>query len=309
MAQEKSSLYQTKPNVPAGIHEFFAQLKDTQQRVHYEPRVVGIAKLHFVNAKNKVDVWEDFNYVSSASDDGKSVNWEKSVNTPGLKEKLEKSPLPESTFGELPSGLMQEKNYPLFEKALAATLYQNQTLTIYQATDLNMTSKGGESEVDFRIRVAHAMHEKRDDLVKKMRDKNSEKIASLTEKVKRAQEKSAQKQQKAWMQKIQTLISFITTFIGALFGRGVTKGTISQTGTSIRRAGQISKDNQVATQAEENLKEYQQQLEDLKTQMNSEISAAISNVDAQSIKLETISVRPRKSDIAVERVALVWWPK
>ena len=87
----------------------------------------------------------------------------------------------------------------------------------------------------------------------------------------------------------------------------MTKGTISQTGTSLRRASQISKDSQNATQAQEEVNAYQQQLQDLEAQMNNEISSLISNGDAGNIKVETTSVHPRKSDISVEKVALVWW--
>lgn len=299
----------SKPNTPPGITEFFARLSDAHQPIHYEPRVVGIAKLHFVDSKNKIDVWEEVCYALSTEDAGKNVRWEEGVNLPGLKNQLENTPLPESSFGDLPAGLMQEKNYPSFEKAFIATLYQNQVFTIYHATDLNMISKEAESEEDFRARVAFAMREKRDELVKKVREKYSEKLAVLESKTKRVQEKMAQKQQKAWQQKIQTFLSFVTTIVAALFGRKLTKGTITQTGTSLRRVGQMSKDTQDATQAEENFNTCQQQVKDLETEMNNEIASLASAETIESIKLEKISIRPRKSDISVEKVALVWWPQ
>lgn len=203
---------------------------------------------------------------------------------------------------------MQEKNYALFAKKFAETLYQNQTLTIFQTTNPKITSKVGESEKDFRVRVAQEMRENRDESVKKMREKYSGRIAALSEKVRKAQEKMAQKQEKAGMQKTEAMISFGSTIVGALFGRKLTKGTISQAGTSIRRATKIGKDSKDASQAQEDVSVYQQQLQDLETQMNSEISALISG-DALSIEVETTSVRPRKSDISVETIALVWWPQ
>lgn len=307
LAQKKNGALGSKPNVPLGIDEFFINPSDSQPPVHYEPKVLGMAKIHFVDSKNQVDVWKDINFALPADDEGKNVHWEEGVNIPDLKNQLKKEPLPNSTFGELPSGLMQEKNYPLFAKQLAAVLYQNQTFTIYQTANPTIVSKADESEKDFRIRLSHELRERRDDLVKKLREKYSAKIAVLSDKVKRAQEKTAEKQQKAGLQKIQTAISFGSAVIGALFGRKLTKGTISQTGTSLRRATQISKDSQEVTQAEEDVKTYQQQLQDLEKQMDSEISALISSDDADTIKLDTISVRPRKSDISVERVSLVWW--
>lgn len=307
--QEKKAVSNSKPNAPPGVGEFFVHPNNVQQPVHYEPKVVGIAKLHFVDAKIKVDTWEDICYALPADHDGQSVDWTQGTNIPDLKNQMKKDPIPNSTFGELPAGLMQEKNYLIFSKELAAVLYQNQTYTIYQTTDPNMISEAGESERDFRLRVVNEMHEKREELVKKVREKYSEKRTALSNKIQRAQEKMTQKKQKAWLQKLQTLISFISTFVGALLGRHVTKGTITQTGTTLRRATQIGKDSQDATQAEQEVENYQQQLQDLDDQMNGEISSLNADANPDSIKVATTSVRPRKSDISVEKISLAWWSR
>lgn len=305
--EEKSAQLKSKPNVPPGINEFFVQNSVSQQPIHYEPRIGGIAKLHFVDTKNDIDTWEDINFVVPVDEEGKHADWDAGVNIPDLKDQLRKEFIKGSTFGELPPGLMQEKNYASFAKQLTASLYQNQKFEIYQTENPNMFSQQGESEGDFRVRVIQEMREKRDELIKKLRTKYSGKVAALTEKIRRAQDKTAQKQQKAGLQKVQTLISFGSTLLGALLGRGVTKGTITQSGTSLRRATQISKDSSDAAQAEKELKDYQQQLEDLDAQMNNEIAALNLIEKAEDIKVESISVRPRKSDISVEKVALVWW--
>jgi hypothetical protein len=305
--QERKAVSNSKPNAPPGVSEFFVHQNNSQLPVHYEPKVVGIAKLHFVDAKMKVDTWEDIGYALPADNDGQSVDWTQGINIPDLKNQMKKDPIPGSTFGELPAGLMQEKTYLIFAKELAAVLYQSQTYTIYQTTDPNMISEAGESERDFRLRVVNEMHEKREELVKKVREKYSEKRTVLSNKIQRAQEKMTQKKQKAWLQKLQTLISFVSTLVGALFGRHVTKGTISQTGTSLRRATQIGKDSQDATQAEQEVENYQQQLQDLDNQMNGEISSLNADANPDSIKVVTTSVRPRKSDVSVEKISLAWW--
>lgn len=305
--QKQKNGSSSKPNIPPEIPEFFVHRNDIQQGVHYEPKVVGIAKMHFVDSKNKIDVWDEIYLAAYADEEGRHVSWEKGTVIFDLENQLSKEPLPNSTFGQLPSGLMQEKNYPLFAKKLAAELYQNQTYTLFQTTDPVMVSKPDESERDFLVRVSHELHERRDQMVKKLREKYSTKIAILSDKVKRAQDRTSKKQHTAGLQKIQTAISFISTLIGALFGRGVTKGTITETGTTLRRATQISKGSQDVALAEEQVKVYQQQLEDLEAQMNVEVTAIIAKSDVENIKVGSISVRPRKSDILVEKVALLWW--
>ena len=307
---EKSLKPNSKPNVPSGITEYFVRLSNSRLPVHYEPRVAGISKLHFIDSKYNIDTWEEICLTVTADDDGHNINWEKGSNIPELKNRLENAPVPDSSFDNLPVGLMLEKNYLLFEKKLAADLYQNQTYTIYNAPKLNMISKAGESEGDFRARAAQTMREKLDVLVKKVREKYSGKIAVLTNRLQRFQEKTSEKKQKAWLQKFQTFISFLTTILGAFMsGRKLTKGTISQAGTSLRRAGQVGKDSQDATQAESDFNLIRQQLMDLESEMNNEISSITSSGNIDNIEIEKVSIRPRKSDISVEKVALVWWPQ
>lgn len=303
---EKNSQLNSKPNVPPQVPESFANINHAIQHVSYEPKLMGIAKVHFVNSKNNIDVWQDVNLVLSVEDENE-VNWEEGKDFPELKRWLQNEPLPNSTFGKLPPLLSQEKNYQLFTKQLAATLYQNQTYTIYQTKNPSLVSKQGESESDFRVRAAFAMREKRDELIKKVREKYAGKIESLNEKINRSQNKANQKKQFVLWQKIQTWLSFIFTLFMAALNRKVTQGTISQTGTSLRRATKTTKDSQDAVLAEGEIASYQKQLQDVQAQMNAEIASLNAEDMAEKISVESISIRPRKSDIDVQKVGLVWW--
>lgn len=285
-----------KPNLASTITEYFAHAANALAP-HYAPRVVGMAKLHFVDAKNGIDVWQPITFVVALDADGKTVNWDKGTNIPDLK--LDNQAAPNSTFEELPAALMQEKNYAAFEKAFGLSLYQNQTLTLFKADSI--ISKFGETEGDFRVRLAHSLREKRD----KIRAGFEQKIAALQEKMQKAQGKVEETKQKSWISKIQTAISFGSTLLGALMSkRGITKDTISKTGTTLRHAGQISKESSTVQAAEATYQTLEQQVEDLKSQME----AAAPDIDPQSITLDKTEVRPRKGDIAIEKVALLWWP-
>jgi len=92
--------------------------------------------------------------------------------------------------------------------------------------------------------------------------------------------------------------------LGALVGKKVTKGTISQTGTSMRKVGRITKENQEASAAEGNYNAIEQQLEDMKTQMQNEIDQLLKS--NENIEIEKNEIRPRKSDITVEKVGILW---
>ena len=307
--KEKKETAAVKSIVPPGISELYVKRPEMTSPAHYSPRVAVFAKVHYIDKKNNIDTWEEVNLVASADDAGNTVLWDDAEQVPALKQWLEKEPLANSTFENVPAGLLKEKNYPLFTKSLALALYQNQALSILSYPELDLYSKEGESESDFRARVSQALQEKTAEQIKKLRDSYVPKMATLTERLRRYQGKLEQKQQKAWVQKIQTFISFLVTIVSSFFGKRITKGTITQAGTSMRGVGRVTRDSQEVTQAEEDAQTIQQQLDDLQAQLKAEEVQITSNADPSRLKLETVEIKPRKMDISVERIALVWWPK
>ncbi|MBA3815370.1 MAG: ATP-binding protein [Parachlamydiaceae bacterium] len=313
-AQELQDTPQKQPKsasdkaiVPAKIQEYFISRANVTNPT-YKPLVAGIAKLHFVDATTKTDIWDDVCIVAGLNTDGQSINWDAGENVPEIKSHFETTPLPNSSFKDLPSFLMQEKNYAASGKLLSTWLYQNQSRSLFKYQDLGLTSKTAESEEDFRTRVSLALRENRDQAVNKLREKYGQKINTLKEKLQRSQSKVAQKQSESTWQKAEAFITAGSTILGAILGKGVTKGTISQAGTSMRRIGKIGKDNQDAEQAEEDSTSVQEQLNAVQNQLNQEIDLVPKSIDPSSIKLEEVKIKPRKSDISVENIFLIWWP-
>ncbi len=283
-----------KPTLPPGVEEWFEKRTAGSS---YTPNLVGFAKLHFVDTKIKVDVWQEVALVS------KNGDCDSAVAEQNLKQRLTDEPPENASYEALPAPFMQQKNYSTFEKDLSSALYQKQTLVLFQAADSSLISSPGESEQDFRQRVMEERKQGRADAVKKVEEKFAAKIATLNEKLQKAHSKVEEKQQKAWTQKLQTFLSVGTTVLGAVFGKKITKGTISDAGTALRRAGKISKDSQDAEQAESSAQSIEDQLKDLQAAKSDEIA----KVEAgEEIVLKEVVVRPRKSDIFVEKVVLVW---
>lgn len=299
--QKKGAPSTRKPMVPAEISEFFINMQTPTKKGVYKGQLLGKAKLHFVDTKNKIDVWHEVSILAPTDANGNNVLWEEGKNWPDLQDQLEKTALPETPFEELPSGLMQIKNYLAFEKTFKAFLYQNQTLPLFKNEELSLISNIDESEEAFRSRIGPMIKQKRDQTVEKLRETYAEKINAITRKLTIEKEKLSQQQHKVGWKRLEALISIGTTVLNAVLGKRVTKGTITQAGTSIKRAGQ-SIGSPGTTQIEDECNLYQKQLEDLQTQLQNEIAA----VEASSIAIEKIEVNPRKSDISIEPIALVW---
>jgi hypothetical protein len=108
---------------------------------------------------------------------------------------------------------------------------------------------------------------------------------------------------------IQTAISVGATVLGALFGRkAISSSTIGRATTAARSAGRTAKQAGDVGRANETVEAVQQQVRDLDAQLQEELSAAQEATDPASEKLETLTLRPKKSDVTVRRVMLVWVP-
>lgn len=312
LTTKKASLATTsssKPIVSSSIMELFAKERNSSETVHFEPRLLGMAKLHFVDSKNKIDVWRDVSLVASTDEDGKEVFWAKAQDFSSTDCLLTKEITGKETFDKLPAGLMQPQNFTAFEKNFASFLYENNSVTLYQCAQLGLTSKENESEEEFRAQVFAAQQQKQNEAVEKIRSKFESKKMTLEDKLKNAEDRLASKQQKSFWQKIETFISILTTLLGAFVGRKITKGTITQAGTTLRRTGRLTVGSQEAERADETYQGYQKQLDDLKEEMNKEIEAIPTITEASQIQLEMHEIHPRKGDIRIEKMALLWVPE
>jgi hypothetical protein len=292
----------SKPSIPLSVKEYFFN-RSNSKIIVYHPTIFGTAKLHFVDSKYQIDIWKEVSFIN-VDDNGN--DWEE--YTADVKKWFSNEPLKESSFEELPSDLLQEKNYALFSKQLSSFAYQNQSYDLFKYSDLKLTSNANETEQDFRQRVALALRENRDDQIQKIRAQYQKRIDTLNQKLNVAEDKVTKKKEKTGWQIAEAVISIGGTLLGSLFGKGVTKGTISQAGTALRRAGKVGQNSQDTNRAEENSNELRQQLDEVQTELNNEISKILPLQDPSQLTLDTISIKPRKTDINIEEIAILWKP-
>ncbi len=272
--------------VVAGVDEYYAVSNETKE---YIPKQLLKAKLHYVDAKNRVDFWQTVLYAFD-----QEAAWGTKIDVESIE--MRNSPEEGATFEPLTSSLQTES-------AAKDLLYQNQTLDLFRAVSCNLSSKCEESESDFRARAALVLREKRDAEIQKIKEKYQAKISSIQEKMKRATNQIEAKQQKSWLGKTQGLISFGAAVLGVFMGRK----SLSKAESTLRSAGRIAKESQDVSRAQESYGELQAELDALQKQMEDELPRL--QVDPQTIELEKLSIRPRKSDIVIEKRAILWWPK
>ncbi len=296
-----------RPALSADIEEAFLPIQGAAERITYQPRIMGSAKLHFVDKSAGLDEWQQLELAAPLSDDGKRALWDEAEACAAAQ--CTREGLASAAFADLPMGAQRAASFAQYGKDLAAHLYQNHRSTVWSCEALKQSSKPGESEGDFRSRLSLSLRERRDTEAEALRKKFAPKLATLQGQLQRATERHEREKGQASQQKLQTAISVGATVLGALLGRKmVSSGNIGRAATAARSATRIGKEAEDAARAEESIEVAQQKIADLNKECEASIAALDTRYDASNIELKKVEVAPRKTDIAVGTVRLLWSP-
>jgi hypothetical protein len=295
-----------KPSVPAGITEQFLSA-DQPGANAYSPYVLGTVKLHFVDTASNTDTWQTLHYVAPLAEDGSGPEWpEQPVD---IQQRLQSAPANGAEFSDVPGPLLNATNYTAWSKKLSAFVYEHGSLDIWRCSALKSTAKPAMSEGEFRSQLALALREQRDAAVEQLRKKYAPKVDALTQRIQRADQAVEHERAQLSQQKIQTAISVGTTLLGALLGRkSLSATTLTRAGSAIRSAGRISNESSEVANAETERATLQKQLEALEAELQQEITRTRSELDPAAVQLDKITLKPRKSDIGIQSLGILWVP-
>jgi len=295
-----------RPVLPPEVPEYFLRPRDPSAETVYRAGVLGISKLHFVDAKAGVDDWQTYSLLAPLGEDGFAA-WEDAERLGDMKDLLDSQPAAGASFSSAPS--VRKQSVETWQKTLTAHLHQNITLDLSSCPALKLTSRPDESEGDFSARVAQALREQRDAEVDKLRVRYAPKLQTLTDQVRRAEERVEREKAQVGQQKLQTALNVGTTLLGALFGRrAVSVGNITRAGAAARSAGRLNKEAADVARAGESVAVLRQRLADLEQQFAQDTTALQGRFEPGAEEIVRTQIRPRKSDITVGRVGLCWVP-
>jgi hypothetical protein len=282
-------------------------VKGSIERITYQARALGQAKLHFVDRTLGLDEWHTIGLAAPLSDDGRQALWDEAEACAAVT--TTRDAVSAAAFADLPAGAQRAANLEQWGKDLATWLYQNQKLQLFSCDTLKQLSKPGESEGDFRGRLQLTIREQRDGQAAKLREKFAPRLAALQGQLQRARERAERERGQLSQQKFQTAISVGATILGAFLGRkAVSMGSIGRATTAARSASRIGRESADVDRADESAEQIEQRLADLNKECEAAIASLDVALDAQRIPLQSVSLAPRKTDIAVGKVQLLWTP-
>jgi hypothetical protein len=275
----------------------------------YQPRLLGAATIHFSDPKINLEHDDAVSRLAAFPEGVVAVDWDAGAALDIGDDELESEPADGARFSSPPSVAIKGKSYDAWKKSLTDCLYRSRKLDVFYSADLGQYSNAGESERDFRVRLQHAAREERDAQAARLREQFGPKLAALQERIRKAEQAVDRERSQSRSSMWGTVLSVGTTIAGAFLGRkSISATTIGKATTAARGIGRTAKEESDVGRAKENVQALQQQLADLEAQFKEELDGLASKVDPTTIALETKSVKPKKTNIAVRTVALAWAP-
>jgi hypothetical protein len=265
--------------------------------------------LHYAEAKSGVDEWQTTTLVATADETAMDDPWAQSEFVEEQELDLETSPAEGAAFAPLPSAMAKAKKYAAWATALKGHLYRTKTLPLFRCPAMKAVSKPGESERDFRVRLSHMARQRRDAEVEALRDKYAGKLAAIEEKIRQAQKRVEREKAQASQSTFQAAISFGGSLLGALVGKKrISAANIGRAATSARAAGRAMQQRGDVSLATEDVAKFEEKYTQLEAKLQEEIEEIETTAAPESLQIEPTQLRPKKSEITIERVALVWTP-
>ena len=303
-----------RPVLPAGVEELAlpAGALRTGARTVLRPALLGRARLHYISTTHGLDEWRDVTVCAPLRGSVPADPW-----ADGLAPVPVDAPAPldalfgsgDAEFAPAPADLANSKKYAGWAKKLKDRLYREHRLTVHRCKALGETSEPGEDERDFRVRLGQAARERRDLEVEKLRKKYATKIRSAERKIATARRKVDREQEQADRAKKDSYLSMGSTLLGALFGRKLASATnVRRAGVGMRSLGRASDQANDVAVAEEIVAEREGELAAVEDELAAEVGRLEDELDPRNLELTGKQIAPRKSDVDVAPLAVLWRP-
>jgi hypothetical protein len=296
---------QARPAVGAGVTEVFVNPAGNAEDITYQPHLLREGTVHFSSAKADGDASHNVRLVNPIG--AKGIDWENTVPPPA-KTAQSDGPVTGAGFAELPGFAMNAANYKQVEKDFAEWLYRNERAEVFSCPALKAWSKPGESEGDFRARLAHEAREARDAAIDKLRAATARKVDALQGKLSTAEGQLAKQKAESTSAVMQAGVSVLGGILGGLFGRKVGLGSLTRGSSAITKAGSAYKQHQDVVNADAKIAGITSEIEAARSDLEAEVSNITASYDPAALTLETESLKPAKSDVKVDQIALLWLP-
>lgn len=296
---EKPKEAAVRPTVGPGVIEHFVPVAGPGDDVSYRPHLLRRGEVHFALRKAGVEGSRKVTKVNPMLESG--IDWDHEIAA--KLESLSEQPSKEVGFDALPGFAMNADNYKPVEKEFSEWMYRNERAEIFHCPALKAYAGLGETEADFRVRLAQAAREARDAEVEELRDKVESKMKTLENRLRTAEGTLAREKAQSDVAKVDAGMSVLGSLLGGLLG-----GRRSSATTAVKRSSRAYQQHRDVAAAEDKIEAIEADMQALEEELKADIAELTESFDPSALELETETLKPTRTNVDVEEVALLWLP-
>ncbi len=201
-------------------------------------------------------------------------------------------------FIPVPQIISDDKSLKKAAKSLKDHIYTVERLDMYRCRSPRLESKPDETQEQFMLRLQDLLAEKKEEALDELKEKYGKKEKRLQTRLARAQDKVEKEQADS----NSSLVDVGISVLGALLGRK----SATSIGRAFNKGSRAYKERGQLSRAQEYVEEVQGQIADLEMELEEKIDELSEQFALDNHPIETFAIKPRKSDISIENIAIVW---
>ncbi len=210
-------------------------------------------------------------------------------------------------FDEVPAFARTDKAFKGLEKDAKNFVYRNTSLTLLESPALKEFSEFNQTEEEFRGELSHLVREKKDAEIDKLNAKYEKKFDMIEKRIMRAEQKVAKETEQYSAKKTSTFLNIGVAVASVLLGgKALSSTSARRAGTVLRGATSAHKEKGDIGRAQEQLKDYQSDLEELREELEDSVLNIEDKYSLDSIELVSHKIAPTKTNVEVKWSGLIW---
>ena len=299
--QKSSSSASAKPIISQTIKEYFND-SDVNAKSPFYPYLYGEVTLKFYNQRKGIDLSEALFYKLDLSEDTFSVNFEDA-----REEKLDKKSIKANqtaSYANLPNLVLEARNFNGFERELVNFIYHSKNLELFTCKDLKLESKLGESRRDFLVTMEDALKEMRDENVEKIQAKHKTRYERLENKLETLQRRLQKERSDVSAKTTDTIMEIGLAVFGAFFGSK--NSALTKSAAALKKGHSVFKERDDVQNVESSVERTRADMRELLESLDEEVQKLKESLRIENFEIETLTLKPRRSDVILEDFALLW---
>ena len=300
----KISNFDKKPILNENIKQYFLDTNINAATPFY-PYLCSSAEVRFYNQKRSIDLVEKLEFQLELEESQNTLNWEDSREEAyqGFITNINTN----AEFTKLPKIILESKSLKEFEKSLSDYLYNSKRIELFSCKSLKLESKLNQTKQEFLVEIEDTLKELKDESQKKLEDKFELKLDRLEDKLNRLEMKLQKEQSDVSSKTTDTILDIGLAVIGAFFGRKTLSSTNIRRGASAFKKGKgVLKEKDDVENVENLIENVESDIEELNIELQNEIVKIEDSLDIQNYEITSLFIKPRRSDIAIKDIALLW---